>query len=57
MWRKRIRILSDFAVEIFAYLCYTLIDKLYIMKGGYEINLDVKDFDTALELCISLFND
>lgn len=57
MWRKRIRILSDFAIEIFAYLCYTLIDKLYIMKGGYEINLDIKDFDTAFEFYMLLFND
>lgn len=57
MWRKRKRILSDFAIEIFAYLCYTLIGKLYVMKGGYEINLDIKDFDVAFEFCMSLFND
>ena len=28
-----------------------------IAKGEYQFNLDLKDFDTAFEFCMSLFND
>ena len=30
---------------------------IHVMEGGHEINLDMNNFDTAFELCMSLFND